>query len=81
MWLIETDVFQMPQLHKHFNVVSGKAETLNSKAYNVCNTGGMEWKCDGSYFTDIFSAVDLSFLIYKMVIATKSFCKATYADK
>jgi hypothetical protein len=20
LWLIETDVFQMPQLHKHFNV-------------------------------------------------------------
>jgi hypothetical protein len=21
LWLIETDVFQLPQLHKHFNVV------------------------------------------------------------
>jgi len=27
LWLIETDVFQMPQLHKHFNVVRNRQHT------------------------------------------------------
>ena len=30
MWLIEADVFQLPQLHKHFDV-SGKAMATFTK--------------------------------------------------
>jgi hypothetical protein len=30
LWLIETDVFQMPQLHKHL-IVGGKADTIGMK--------------------------------------------------
>jgi hypothetical protein len=33
LWLVEIDVFQLPQLHKHFNV-GGKAKGfLNEKIY------------------------------------------------